>query len=497
MTGLLMVLSLAPFGIFLILLLGKKTSLLTAAVSTLVVMTILGLAYWRILPEYVLVSLIKGTLVAVDILIIILGAIFFLEILTKVGVIENICFFLESFYKDIRVQVIILAWFLENFIEGTAGFGTPSIVVAPLLVGLGLSPITAVVISLLGNSTSVAFGAAGTPIRVGMAGLNVIGVPEYTVLLNSVGVLVPVFMLGVLALKQKGGKAFFGEGLPFALWCGVAFAVPSILIIPLGQEFPSILGSILGLALVLVTSRWGIFMPKNIRSVREEKKPEIQLPAAKVVLPYAFLIVLLIAGKWLIGPASIGWESWGTKYSISLYNPGWAFIIATLPTIFWERRRGLVSSSITVAIKRTIEPFLVIVAMSTMVQLMLNSGHNLSGIPSALEFLASNLKSRALPFLAPIMGAFGSFITGSATVSNIMFGNLLSTAGSAVNLNVAKILALELVGAAAGNMIALADMLAAEAIVGLRNQERQILKGVIIHCIIYVVLVGILGMIVI
>jgi L-lactate permease len=75
-----------------------------------------------------------------------------------------------------------------------------------------------------------------------------------------------------------------------------------------------------------------------------------------------------------------------------------------------------------------------------------------------------------------------------------MFGGFLDFASQAINMDAAKILALALVGGAAGNMTALADMLAAEAVVGLKNQERAVLKGVIIPCLIYLTLIGIIGL---
>jgi lactate permease len=98
-----------------------------------------------------------------------------------------------------------------------------------------------------------------------------------------------------------------------------------------------------------------------------------------------------------------------------------------------------------------------------------------------------------LPFWAPFVGAFGCFLTGSATVSNLMFGNFFNLASLAIGLDATKILSLALVGAAAGNMTGLADILAAEAVVGMKNEERGVLKGVIIPCLIYLVLVGIIG----
>jgi len=78
-----------------------------------------------------------------------------------------------------------------------------------------------------------------------------------------------------------------------------------------------------------------------------------------------------------------------------------------------------------------------------------------------------------------------------------MFGKFLEISSKAIGMDSAKILALALVGASAGNMIALADMLAAEAVVGLKNRERDILKGVIVPCLVYLVFVGTIGILII
>lgn len=490
------ILSILPFVLFLVILLRKKTSLVWISLGTLALVLVSAELYWQILPTYVFGSFVKGFLVALDIFFIIFGAIFFLEILREIGIIENICFHLESLSKDYRVQVIFLAWLFENFLEGTAGFGTPSTVVAPLLVGLGLTPLSAVIISLLGNSTSVVFGAAGTPIRVGFSDLATSSLPLQAAFLNTIGFLVPTFMLWFLVARQKNGKQQFFEGLPFALWAGVAFVIPSILTVFLGQEFPSILGAVIGLSLVLITTKLGIFVPKNVVDPHPAKLPTTSLPLIKVLSPYVLLIVLLILGKFLLGSASII-VPLVVKHSIGLFNPGFAFIlVGVLTTIAFRNRKSLLFSSSKVALRRTIEPFLVIVFMSAMVQLMINSGHNTSSLPSMLEFMAANIKNALLPLWAPMVGAFGSFITGSATISNLMFGNFLALAARELGLNVGKILALALVGAAAGNMIALADIMAAEAVVGLKNKERQVLKGVIVPCLIYVFLAGMIGLLV-
>ncbi|MCL4406239.1 MAG: L-lactate permease [Patescibacteria group bacterium] len=396
-------LSISPFVLFLVLLLWRKLPLLKVSSWTLVLMAGLSVLYWRILPGLFFASFAKGFFVALDIFFIILGAIFFLEVLKDLKVIENISRYLESFSKDYRIQVIILAWFFENFLEGTAGFGTASAIVAPLLVGLGFAPLQAVIVSLLGNSTSVVFGAAGAPIRVGFAGLDYAAVPQFASWINCVGIIVPVFMLLAITAGKADRAKQIKEALPFAVWSGLAFVIPSALVVPLGQEFPSIIGSLIGLALVLLTTKLGLLVPKNIRRGAAVGLPAEKQSYFKLVFPYGLLIVLLILGKLLIGPASFS-IPFALGHKFSLFNPGFAFLAAGLPiAIVWgSRRHRIAGEAIKKSLKDALGPFLVIASISVVVQLMINSGLNSSGLPSATNLIAGSFETRALPFWLPL-----------------------------------------------------------------------------------------------
>lgn len=484
------ILSVVPLVVFVLLLLWKKMPLIRVSFITLILVVGLAFFYWRIFPPLLLASGAKGFFIALDIFVIILGAVFFLEIIKNFKVIDSISYYLESFSKDYRVQIIILAWFFENFLEGTAGFGAAVVIVAPLLIGLGLSPLKAIIIALLGNSSAVVFGAAGTPIRIGFEGLDVSSVPYLASLINFIGLIVPVFMLWILVSDKPDKKQQFFETLPFAVWSGIAFVVPSFLVVGLGQEFPSILGSVIGLILVLISLRLNIFAPKNIRSEVKATTPAESLPLSKAVFPYALLVILLIAGKLLLSGVSTSVQFHGLGHSFNLFNPGLAFIISGLITaLIWKDKMILKAKTVTTALKRAIGPFLVIAFMSAMVQIMTNTGQ--------IALIAQIFETRFLAFWTPFIGAFGAFLTGSATVSNIMFGNFLNTAAGIMHLAGGKILALTLVGAAAGNMVALADILSGEAVVGLKNEERRILKGVIVPCLVYVLLAGLIGILII
>lgn len=491
------ILSIIPFILFLFFLFVRKTTLLKTSVITLVVYTLLVIFYWKIVPQFLFYSYGKGIFVAIDILIIIFGAIFFLEILKDLKIIKNISYYLSSISKDYRIQVILIAWFFECFLEGTAGFGTPAAIAVPLIVGLGIPPIRALIVGLLGNSIPGIFGAAGTPIKVGFSTLNVASVPFYASLLNIVGFIIPVFMMWIITAGRPNRKKEFLEIIPFAIWSGVLFVGFSILSLKLfGQEFPTILGSIMGMIVIILSIKFKIFTPKNILTISENKEEVKTMSAFRSFLPYMILVILLILGKIILGkvgfPIGIGF-----KHNFNLFNPGFIFILVSVVVIFfWQSKKEVVFTSIKSAFRGAIIPFFVIALMLSMVEIMKNSGHNISGIPSAINIIARAIESNLLPFFAPFAGAFGALLTGSVTASNIMFGTLFNTTALSIGFNQSIILALLVVGGGIGNMVALADILTAEAVLGEKNVERKIIKGVLIPCLVCLFIVGIIGLLI-
>ena len=303
-------------------------------------------------------------------------------------------------------------------------------------------------------------------------------------------------MLWLIVAKEKNRKKLFFEGLPFSIWAGVAFVIPSVLTVFLGQEFPSILGAFIALAIVLLTTKLKIFTPKSNMGSHLAKPPEKRIPAIKAITPYLLLIAALISGKFILSSATITLPT-VIKHSINLFNPGFAFLLVAIPLeLLINKKNNHITSIGKASFMRAMGPFLVILFMSGVVQIMVNSFQNPLGFPSMIEVLASNFKNNLIAFWAPLIGAFGSFITGSVTISNLMFGNIVSLAAIELNKNVSIILALTLVGAAAGNMIALADIISAESVVGLKNKERTVIKGVIVPCLFYLTMTGIVGLLI-
>ncbi|MBU2632851.1 L-lactate permease, partial [Patescibacteria group bacterium] len=176
-----------------------KSHIRTSALLSLISAIIISFLYWN-LPSIVIISgILKGVFVSFDIILIIFGALTFLYLMQHLGIISSLEHYLHALSSDIRVQTILLAWFFGSFLEATAGFGIPALIVSHLLVKIGLKAIPAVVIALVANSVSVTFGAIGTPIKIGFFNFDVYAISQITVIFGFfVGLFIPVFILALL-----------------------------------------------------------------------------------------------------------------------------------------------------------------------------------------------------------------------------------------------------------------------------------------------------------
>ena len=486
-----------PILIILLVLFVFRKPLIVASPIAFIVTLLIGIFYWKVPYERIAGSTMKGGFVALDIVMIIFGALLLLEFMKQTKLINSLEYYLSKISPDMRVQAIIIVWFFGAFIEGAAGFGTPAAVVAPLLVGLGFSPISAVVGALIANSTAVVFGAVGTPIKLGLSGLDVSGVSVMTAGINlSIGIIVPLMMVTAIILSNKGKWKDVLDIAPFALLSGILFVIPYFLLSFLGPEFPSLLGSIIGLGLLYFMIRLKVLMPHNIWKLKKKKTLKAEHSLFDTVLPYIILTSILIASKIIILQTQVKIIE-GINHNIIYLGPAMAFFITLIVCRFLL---GYTEFSFRNAFNSIFskigKAFIIILVTTAFVQIMINSGINNSGLDSMVHTLAIVLQTPMLGFIAPFIGAFGAFIAGSATVSNIMFGALQNTAATSIGYNTTAVLSLQTVGAGAGNMIALNNIIAAQTTVGLHDQEAEIFKKTIIPCLIYLVLAGIIGLII-
>ena len=127
-----------------------------------------------------------------------------------------------------------------------------------------------------------------------------------------------------------------------------------------------------------------------------------------------------------------------------------------------------------------------------MVQIMLGSGLNNSGLDSMITQLSTTIVAnigRAFPFIVPPLGVFGAFVSGSCTVSGVMFGPLEFQTAQILGFPAASMIALQMAGGAIGNMICIHNVVAVSSTTEATGNEGKIISMNILPCAVYVILV--------
>ena len=541
--------ALLPILVAAILLVGFRLPAKIAMPVVYLVTSSVAIFIWEVSFNRVLASSIQGLLITIAVLWIIFGAILLLNTLKHSGAIKVIRNGFNNISEDRRIQVIIIAWLFGSFIEGASGFGTPAAIAAPLLVAIGFPAMAAVMIGMMIQSTPVSFGAVGTPILIGVnkgldsegigKSLETIGytwdtylqiiISEVAVIHAIVGTLIPLFMIMMMTRFFGKNKSWF-EGLtilPFAIFGGIAFTVPYALTgIFLGAEFPSLIGALVGLVLVTTAAKKGFLVPKKTWNFapKEEwpthwvSKFELKLDAmtekvdmslTRAWIPYLLVAVFLVLTRvsdevksfvksWVIPFKDILGE--GLGYSITpLYLPGGILVFVVLITYFLHKMElKEMKAAIGESSKVMLGAGFVLIFTIPLVRILINSGVNSSGfdsMPVAMANFVATSVGDIYPVFAPMIGALGAFIAGSNTVSNMMLSQFQFGVADALGLSTAFMIALQAVGAAAGNMIAIHNVVAASATVGLLDQEGETLRRTIIPTLYYCLVAGIIGLI--
>lgn len=541
------VLALLPIlTVFILIVMLRKPATRAMPVAYLVTV-VLALLVWKVPILHVAAASVDGLVTAASILYIVLGAVLLLNLLQESGSIHAIRRSMFLISPDRRVQAIIIAFFFGAFIEGSAGFGTPAAVAAPLLVAIGFPAMAAVMVTLIIQSTPVSFGAVGTPILIGVnAGLSgqaevgqylnthSLDLPGYLHAIGSkvaiihgiAGTLIPLILVLMMG-RFFGKKGRWMEGisiLPFALFSGLCFTVPYTLTgIFFGPEFPTLVGSLLGLLVVVPAAKAGFLLPKDAwdfpspdtwppewegqKLVDDATGPQIT-SIFKAWLPYVLVAIFLLASRlwpWLTDILASITLKWRHIFSAPIdtsfqpfFLPGFLFLIVSSLTIFLHRiSEKQVQKAVQRSFHMLLAPAIALAFAVPMVKVFINSGipGGLDKMPVVLASGASSLVGGAWVGLAAVIGSLGAFIAGSNTFSNMMFSLFQFATAIKTGMVPGVIVALQAVGGAAGNMICVHNVVAASAVVGLIGKEGHLIRKTLIPMVYYLIIAALVGIV--
>jgi lactate permease len=99
-----------------------------------------------------------------------------------------------------------------------------------------------------------------------------------------------------------------------------------------------------------------------------------------------------------------------------------------------------------------------------------------TGMTLRLAEGVSSLVGAIYPLFAPLIGITGSFVTGSNTNSNVLFGNLQKSVAELLKLSPLVILGAQTVGGALGSMVAPAKLAVGTSTTSVKGREGDILR---------------------
>ena len=547
--GIYAALAFAPILLAGVLLLGLRLPAKVAMPAAYVLAALIGLFAWDMSLNRVAAATLEGLIITAQILWIIFGALLLLTTLKYSGGIATIRSGFSKLSTDRRIQVILIAWMFGSFIEGASGYGTTAAVAAPLMVAVGFPALAAVTFGMIVQSTPVSFGAVGTPMLIGVQGgldmeamdvaLQAGGhswaqffplIYEQVAVMHAVcGTLIPLTMV-LFMTRFFGANRSWREGFaaaPFAIFAALCFTIPYTWAgVFMGPEFPSLIGGLIGLVLATLAVKAGFLQPRKSWDFAPASEwprewmgsldmnlsvDQRHMSLFRAWLPYILLALLLVLTRTVAPLQSflqdvqwsttniLGETGIGGNFQV-LYLPGGVLVFVCLLTVFLHRMRWHDFWHATAESGRMLAGAgFVLVFTVPMVRIMIQSGVNaadLLSMPVLMAQWVADTMGGIYPLFSPTVGALGAFLAGSNTISNLMLSQFQYGVSEALGVSGATMVALQSVGAAAGNMISIHNVVAASATVGLLGREGVTLRKTILPTIYYVLLTGILGLLI-
>lgn len=474
--------------------------------ASLVFTIVIGVTAWKMPGIFIWQSILEGLLTGFwPILWVIIAAMYTYNVTVDTGGMNTIKSTLAKISPDRRIQALILAFSFGGFLEAAAGFGTAVAIPASLLAGIGFDPIFAAIICLVANTIPVAFGGVGIPVitLAQVAELDVLPLTAAIAYQLIIFIIVLPFVLVLLLTRSfKSLEEVWGV----CLVSGVSFAAfQTITAVYIGPEIAAIVGSLASLLGTVIYVK--LFPPQNIWLFSGESSTGdlvVSLEDDKHTgmlaawMPYIVLFILIMSINLIPSLKFLGRTPFA--FSTQIYSgPGGKPV-----TFQWLTTPGtimLISAIVGGFVQGGNLKRLFSVFLKTLKQLLPTMGTVLSivsmakimgysGMISAIAVSLASITGPVYPFISPLIGALGTFVTGSDTSANILFGGLQKQVALEIGKDPIWIAAANAAGATAGKMISPQSIAVAASATGLGKSEGKILNATLPYCIIYAILLG-------
>jgi lactate permease len=535
--------SVAPVVALFLLVASGRVGTRTASLAVAGLTVLLAATVFRIGGPGLAVALGKGVWLGSWILYVVFPAMLLYRLAERAGF-TRIGELFRHIFPNRSENLLVLAWLLPAFVQGVAGFGTPIAVAAPLLLASGWSRTRAVAYPLIGYHWSVTFGSMGSSYYVAALTAH-LGPAGSDLFAHSASLLLGVNCLvaGALVLVMDGGWRGFKAGLPLLAVAGVPMALTLYAVTAVVPAVGSVAAGAVGfgcaLGLARLTRRRTNRAPEAVAVAssrswsaevssaaaqgtagdRESEPTETgDRPAASgpprragwLVSPYLYLLGLALAV--LLVPMSRAWAenhlTFGPDFPATSTGRGWyteavagytpvhlfthpgTYLVlacvlgyATYRLVgLWETRPAKELAAAWFSSVRN--SAVSIVSLACVATVMIQSG-----MIATLARGAVAATGPVYPVLAPLIGAVGSFLTGSTTSSNALFSSLQAQVAVLLDIPAPLLLAAQTAGANVGNSLAPVVLVIGISAVGGEVRASRVLRIALVPALVLLAVV--------
>ncbi|WP_394843917.1 L-lactate permease [Pendulispora brunnea] len=506
-----------PIGVLLVLIMARRWSAPRAGAAACLVAATLALGQFGTSYRSLAISSAKGLSLSLFVLTVIWAAVLLYNVVDGLGSIKVIGRTMSRVVSNPLGQALVVGWAFSGFMQGVAGFGVPVAVVTPLLVSMGFPAVHAVAIVLVGHAWSVTYGSLGSSyytiqLVTGIHG-EVIG-PHMAMLFA-----VPVVATGFAVAHLQGGFGAIRRGalgitvmgvcIALAIWLANVGGVPQ-----LASILPGLVGCGVGwfVARLALLGKNGAEITasendKDDKDIKEAKSGKEEGNFHFAFLPYYVVIALSLLSqipalkkvKFGLGldypgvQTALGYITKAQKnYAVIelMRHPAPLILLAigisyAICRASGRWRPNMLTTAAKLTYKQCIGTSVGICTMVMMALIMTDAG-----MTALLGRAIASGTGSAFAVFSPFIGVLGTFMTGSNTNSNVMFGALQMESARALAIETVTIASIQSIGGSLGSSIAPAKVLVGTAMVGLSGKEGEVMKRTIPYCLLIVLLAG-------
>lgn len=499
------VIALVPLLLILVLMLAFRWSAIRAGVVGYLSAMVIAILFFGAHGQLMWVAHGKAIFLTLDVLLIIWGAFLFYRVTDEAGAVAVFSEVLPYLTSDYGMQALLVGWIFTSFLQGVGGFGVPVAVVSPIMLSLGFSPLSAVLIPSIGHGWAVTFGSLASSFQALVASTGQTG--SFLSPASGGFLWIAAIITGLLVIHAAGGYIALRRLWGVAVLLGFVMGGIQYFIADAGLwTIAAFTGSLAGMVVALPLAHW-LCDSKQENGKLDKRRLLLALVGYIVLIAFTLIVQLLpslkaFLGQWVIQANFPGVST--TMGHITAAGPGRAIPIlchagmvlfySCVVVYLINRTAGLYKPGALARIargtlKRIGRASWSIAAMVTMAVIMEHSG-----MTEVLAHSLVEMVKQIYPFITPWIGAIGAFMTGSNTNSNVIFGALQLRSAELLGYAVPIILAGQTAGAGLASVMAPAKIIVATSTVGMSGCEGDVMRKLIVYILILIIVISLLTM---